>query len=145
MFEDYFNADLKQIGLFVSSITITVIIATILYWTIFGFSSWSKNINRAQDLMLAAANQNQTLCPQLQMPVNSTSLGNRNVSGQYICPQHGAVGLPDFDINGNPHCPLCGMIMTFTAAPDNRFQVNNSTVNTAIKPVAWGGGAGGAG
>ncbi|MBF0388583.1 MAG: hypothetical protein HQK71_00615 [Desulfamplus sp.] len=40
---------------------------------------------------------------------------NTSISGQYVCPVHGAVGLPQFNASGAPVCPLGDNIMQFHA------------------------------
>ena len=68
-------------------------------------------MERASDLMTAAATA----------PIGPTygaqSFGAAPAAtGQYICPRDGAVGLPNFDANGVPHCPMDGQVMRFATA-----------------------------
>lgn len=37
------------------------------------------------------------------------------VAGQFYCPQHGSIGLPVYDQNSVPYCPLCGQMMYFNS------------------------------
>jgi len=46
-------------------------------------------------------------------------------AGQYVCPLHGGVGLPNVDPNGFPTCPICGQ----------RMQFNYMSANTALQMV----------
>ena len=46
-------------------------------------------------------------------------------AGQYVCPLHGGVGLPNVDPNGFPTCPICGQ----------RMQFNYMSANTAPQMV----------
>lgn len=48
---------------------------------------------------------------------------NNPVSGQFICPTHGAVGLPVYNAAGAPVCPLGDQIMQFRSAGSNNYAV----------------------
>ncbi|MBF0202809.1 MAG: hypothetical protein HQK67_00540 [Desulfamplus sp.] len=53
---------------------------------------------------------------------NAISAQTNGVSGQYLCPVHGAVGLPQYNATGVPVCPLGDQIMQFrstTGATNN--------------------------
>jgi len=133
MIEDYLGIDLKQSGIFVGVMIATVITVTALYWFVYGFDHWNSEMQQASNLMMAAN----------VMPLNTQNIQQRpqqkTVAGQYLCPTHGAVGLPTFDQMGQPHCPICNSTMQFSGA---------STMNRqqAIQQVAWNtGGGGGAG
>lgn len=98
--------DAKRFGYFLGLVIGTAILVTVIYWAIFGFNRWEGQVLRASDLMMAA-----TVAP--VEPATNFPSG----TGQYICPQDGAVGLPGFDAAGCPHCPICGQVMGFSAAP----------------------------
>ncbi|KJR41886.1 hypothetical protein MCHI_002216, partial [Candidatus Magnetoovum chiemensis] len=44
---------------------------------------------------------------------NGISAQINSISGQYVCPVHGAIGLPQFNAAGSPVCPLGDQIMQF--------------------------------
>jgi len=48
-------------------------------------------------------------------------------AGQFVCPQHGAVGMPIYGQGGIPLCPICGQIMQLigTANPVGLAAWNN--------------------
>jgi len=134
MIEDYLGIDLKQSGIFVGIMITTVIIVTALYWFVYGFDHWNSEMQQASNLMMAANT----------MPLNQQNLQpvpqqQTYTAGQYLCPTHGAVGLPNFDQMGQPHCPICNATMQFTGAPTMNMQ-------QGFQQVAWNtGGGGGAG
>lgn len=107
--EQYLGADLRSLGLFAGLIVGAAVIVTLTYWAIFGFDRWNTNVQTASDLMMAA----------VVSPVVSTSPNGQTPSyttgmtGQFLCPTHGAVGLPNYDAAGSPRCPLCGQAMLF--------------------------------
>ena len=103
MTEGYLGISGKKLALFAGAITGAVILVTLAYWTIFGFDRWSRTLSQSAGLMLAAAPMayQGPAAPVVQCP------------GQYVCPSHGAVGLPNFDAAGVPRCPVCGQVMCF--------------------------------
>jgi hypothetical protein len=105
MLEHYLGVDTKQGGYFFGLVMGTAIFVTLIYWAIFGFDRWTGELQRSSDLMMAAA-----VAPLAQ--ANPLPSG----AGQYICPRDGAVGLPNFDVAGMPHCPVCGQVMGFHTA-----------------------------
>lgn len=143
MIEDYLHMDLKNLGYFSGLVILVAVLITMLYWFIFGFNTWKNNVQTASDLMLAAApagsptggraggqagnggfNQAAATLPMGQTPHNThqNSPGTNNpVSGQFICPTHGAVGLPVYNGAGDPVCPLGDQIMQFKSAGSNNF------------------------
>ena len=96
--ESYLGVKLESLAIFALSIAGTAVVATALYWSVFGFKHWKNEINVAGTLMTAAATS----------PVTP---GGQ--SGQYVCPVHGAVGLPRFNAAGTPQCPLGNETMQF--------------------------------
>ncbi|MBF0228356.1 MAG: hypothetical protein HQK63_01990 [Desulfamplus sp.] len=61
--------------------------------------------------------QQQVVQPQLFS--NGISAQTNGTSGQYVCPVHGAVGLPQFNAAGSPVCPLGDQIMQFHSTGAN--------------------------
>ncbi len=110
MIEEYLGIDIKKLGTFVGLVVGTAVVVTAVYCFIFGFEQWQSEVKMSAQLMTAAAT-----VPVAQMPAGTGS------AGQYICPQHGAVGLPSFDAAGSPHCPCCGQIMQFSRAQNGTF------------------------
>ncbi|MBF0451857.1 MAG: hypothetical protein HQK75_14225 [Candidatus Magnetomorum sp.] len=143
MFEDYFGLDLKKVGYFGATVVSTAVVVTVLYWFVFGFGHWAGEMQQASNLMMAA-----TVTPMTANPsgiYGGPSGQSVQSAGQYLCPIHGAVGLPRYDAVGTPHCPICGSVMQFTCAPSS---VPNAgfTQQWTTQPVAWNvGGGGGAG
>ncbi len=54
MLEEYLNIDLKRLSWFSALVILVAVLTTLLYWLIFGFDAWNKNVQIASDLMLAA-------------------------------------------------------------------------------------------
>ena len=115
--EQYFDLDVKKLGYFSGSLIGAVIVVTLIYWLVFGFDRWTGEMGRASDLMMAAATApvGQTYAAPLAAPVGRT-YATTSTAGQYLCQRDGAVGLPRFDANGVPHCPIDGQVMSFTPA-----------------------------
>ena len=109
MLKEYFGLDLGKLGYVVGLLIGATVSVTLIYWAVFGFDTWKEEAERASDLMMAAA-----VTPLTQTPAQTGG------AGQYVCPQDGAVGLPNFDATGVPHCPVCGQVMGF-----NRIQSTN--------------------
>lgn len=105
MLGQYFNLDEKGIAYFFGLVIGAVIVVTLLYWMVFGFDRWSVQMQQASDLMTAA----------VVTPIAQT-YASPGTAGQYVCPMDGAVGLPRFDANGVPHCPIDGQVMRFVPA-----------------------------
>jgi hypothetical protein len=103
--------DPKRFGYFFGLVIGTAIIVTVIYWAIFGFNKWEGQVLRASDLMMAAS-----IVP--VAPVAAAPAGPAT-AGQYVCPRDGAVGLPNLDAAGSPHCPVCGQTMGFYSASSN--------------------------
>ena len=102
MLKEYFGLDLGKLGYVFGLLIGATVSVTLIYWAIFGFDTWKEEAERASDLMMAAA-----VAPLTRTPAQTGG------AGQYICPQDGAVGLPNFDATGVPHCPVCGQVMGF--------------------------------
>lgn len=98
--EDYFGVPARSVSIFVGTIALSGLLATGIYWGIFGFGKWQSEMTVASKLMLAAATT----------PIQP---GQQGQSGQYVCPTHGAVGLPRFNAAGAAGCPVCGQPMQF--------------------------------
>ena len=105
MFKEYFNVDMEKLGYLFGLLAGAIVSVTLIYWAIFGFDTWKEETQRAADLMMAAA-----VAPITETPAQTGG------AGQYICPQDGAAGLPNFDAAGVPHCPVCGQVMGFNRA-----------------------------
>ena len=99
--ESYLGVKLESLAIFALSIVGAAVVATAVYWSVFGFKHWKNEINVAGTLMTAAA---------------TTPLVPGGQSGQYVCPVHGAVGLPRFNGAGTPLCPVGGEVMQFRCA-----------------------------
>jgi len=114
MFGLFNESDLKRFGFFAGLVLGAAVITTLIYWGIFGFSKWNRQVQTASDLMLSAA-----VSPVVQL-VQPPCLPGTQAAGQYVCSQHGAVGLPNWSAAGAPLCPICGQPMTFRQAGGNR-------------------------
>ena len=84
MLKEYFGVDLGKLGYVVGLLIGATVSVTLIYWAVFGFDTWKEEAERASDLMMAAA-----VTPLTQTPAQTGG------AGQYVCPQDGAVGLPN--------------------------------------------------
>lgn len=111
MFGLFDKTELKRYGAFFGCVLGAAVITTAIYWAVFGFGKWSRQVQTASDLMTAAA-----VVPVLQQPFTTAV---QQQAGQFVCPQHGAVGLPNWNAAGVPTCPICGQVMIFRGATVN--------------------------
>jgi hypothetical protein len=118
--------------------SVVAMVATI-YGLMYGFGNLSTSVVGASKVMVAAFNQPQPMPQQVpqyipqnapvaaqpgqqfyaqpyQQPVAAQqNIGG--VTGQFLCPQHGAVGLPNYATNGAAICPICGQPMQLNCPP----------------------------
>jgi hypothetical protein len=98
---EYHDIDAKRLGYFVGSIVTAAVAVTVIYCSLYGFRKWTGNVQQGANLMMAAS------------PAPYQTPARTAIAGQFICPAHGAVGLPVFDAAGVPRCPLCKEAMGF--------------------------------
>ena len=120
MVDTYLGIDLRRGGLLAGLVLGTAVLVTVVYASIFGFDHWRQDMRTTSQLMMAAN----------QVPVVTPAPGQM-VAGQYVCPLHGAVGLPHFDAAGVPHCPLDGQVMALKATG------NPASPQQGAQAVAW--------
>ena len=126
--EQYFGLDVKGFGYLSGLLIGATIVVTLVYWLVFGFDRWTGEMNRASNLMMAAvtAPAGQTYAAPFTAPGGQTyaapftaqggqTYAAPSTAGQYVCQRDGAVGLPRFDANGVPHCPIDGQVMSFVS------------------------------
>ncbi len=108
----YSRVSLASLSIFVGLVILMSAAVLCVYGGIYGFDSIKQQLAGASKVMLAAA-------PTQQTPVAYT-MGNPSApAGQYICLQHGAVGMPNFNQAGAPQCPLCSRFMQFNCGGMN--------------------------
>nr|ASQ41190.1 magnetosome protein Mad4 [Candidatus Magnetananas rongchenensis] len=132
MLQDYLKTKFKYLGFWAATIASSTVVTTGLYWSVFGFGHWQTEMNRAAGLMVAGAVQ--PMQQQQMQPFQQVQTGA--VSGQFVCPTHGAVGLPNYDTIGTPHCPVCGQVMNFLSTSP---QANYVPSQTGLRPAAGAG------
>ncbi|MBF0492781.1 MAG: hypothetical protein HQM15_08375 [Deltaproteobacteria bacterium] len=100
-----------KVGLWMVVIFVVVLLSTALYVAINGYDKWKGDMKTAVTYSMAAGTTTpQTLPP---VPEQKKSVVTKQ-AGQFVCPVHGATGLPDYDINGKAVCPVCGREMSAT-------------------------------
>lgn len=117
MVREYLGVDGKRLVLFTGLVIAVLITVTGIYWSLYGREQWTTKMQQGANLMVAAvptASQGQTR-------------SGMSMAGQYVCPSHGAVGLPAYDAAGVPHCPICNQAMCFNSASD-RTQPNSTVL-----------------
>ena len=108
--ETEINFTKRKVGLWLAMIFVVVILSTGIFIAVNGFGTWKGNMQTAKDYMLIAGQQTdvaQTLKP--VAVVKQVEIAKK--TGQFICPIHGASGLPDYDMNGNQTCQICNRKM----------------------------------
>ena len=126
MLKEYFGIDLKGLSYF-SGVTGTVaVVITGLYWGVFGFDTWSMQMQQASDLMAAGFVAGQTQ----PYAGNGGIAAMGGQTGQFVCSRDGAVGLPHYDVSGLPHCPVCGQTMMFNASQAGSLSPVAGTMNS---------------
>ncbi|MBF0106088.1 MAG: hypothetical protein HQM16_12265 [Deltaproteobacteria bacterium] len=116
----------RQNSVWFAAIIVGAILATtLLYWAVTATANNTKTAGPVEDNFAQAA-----LATNSQNTVQTgQGQGAFIAGGQYICPACGHTGLPHFDTNGVPHCPLCG----------NQMSVNNGTVGNQVALACPGG------
>ena len=74
--------------------------------------------------------------PTFQQQYQGNSSG---VSGQFVCPTHGAAGLPHFDAAGNPICPFGDQIMWFNSMGKSTINSTGNSMGSKNYALAAGG------
>lgn len=122
-FQAYVGIKPSALLVFAFSIAGAALVATAAYWGVFGYKHWTNEMTVAQRIMTAAATTPLQPGFQVAQPVPQAQQ-----SGQYVCPVHGAVGLPRFNTAGTPICPIGGEVMQFRS------------IAVATTPAAFAGG-----
>jgi hypothetical protein len=117
--EAYLGVKMSSLGIFAACVAGAAVVSTALYWGIFGFGHWKNEMVVAGRIMTAAANQPvaQQVAPQTPQAVPQAGLATPQ-AGQYVCPTHGAVGLPKRSATGAAACPVCGQPMQLRCLPN---------------------------
>ena len=161
MTNSYSGANIFNLSLFGGLVTVVTIIVVLIYGWMYGFNFMEQQVVGASRVLLAAhtvpqgtmnagtaafpAQPTYTFGQGLYSPAPQTGLYGYGYTqgisaepsaGQYLCPMHGAVGLPTFDSSGFPHCPLCGQCMGFNGVPANNSQmVGRNIAPNMFSPV----------
>ena len=106
MVREYLGVDGKRLAWFTGLVIAALITVTGIYWFLYGRVKWTTKMQQGANLMMAVA-------PAMSQGQTGSGI---STAGQYVCPQHGAVGLPVFDTAGSPHCPVCNQVMCFNVA-----------------------------
>ena len=134
MFEQYIGCSIWRLLAYAGVMASAAVLTTVLYVQLYGFDKWKGDMITANDLMLAGTllplgeTEPQQAQPQMfnpqQMPMQMhhqqqapqmqhQQQQNGMAAGQFLCPQHGPVGMPIFSQAGTAHCPLCTQPMLF--------------------------------
>lgn len=132
MAKGQYKITLKIGGQFIGLVIAAVIHVILLFGFIYGFDTLFREVRGGAQAMTAAMTQPLTpMCPQpgqmfmqhgmrlgpAAFAANPYAMraypqgGRMPACGQYLCPQHGAVGIPGTDASGLPRCPMCGQCM----------------------------------
>jgi hypothetical protein len=162
MLDEYSGANVFNLSLFAGLVIVTSIVVILIYGWLYGFNFMEQQVVGASRVMLAAHTApqgaaNAGIAPFPMQPAYTYGQGLLNPApqsglygygytqrvttgpsaGQYLCPVHGAVGLPNFDTNGIPHCPICGQYMGFNCMSVNSApqMVGGNTGPNLFNPI----------
>lgn len=163
MSNDYSGANAFNLSLFTGLVVGTSIIVILIYGALYGFNYLGREVTGASRVLVAAYNtpQGNVNARAAAVPVQpgyytygqgiygttpqtgqygygyTQGIAARSTSGQYVCPVHGGVGLPNFDASGYPYCPICGQCMRFNCMAYNSTPqtVGGGTVPNLFAPV----------
>ena len=127
MTKRHYDFGVKPLALFAGLIIATTACVSLIYGGLYGFNFMSQELSGAARVMTAAAIQSipqgvnqmgggQGMLHQQPMGGGQGFNNQGQGSGQYVCPQHGAVGTPTFGANGVALCPIDGQPMQFYPA-----------------------------
>jgi len=105
VFQTYMGVTPRALAVFAVSLAGAALVSTAVYWAVFGVQHWNNEMTVAGRIMTAAATT----------PLYPAQPMQQQQSGQYLCPTHGAVGLPLVNAAGAAVCPICGSPMQFRA------------------------------
>jgi len=138
MSNGYSGVNAFNLSLFAGLVVGTSIIVILIYGAMYGFNYLGQQVTGSGRVLLAAHNtpQGNVNARAAAVPVQpgyiygqgvygtapqtgqygygyNQGIAARSTAGQYVCPVHGGVGLPNFDASGYPYCPMCGQCMRF--------------------------------
>ena len=116
--EEYLGFSAGKIMIFCGLVLGVVVIVTGIYVAIFGFDNWKSSMQQAGSMMLAnfdpvpAPGTGVVITPQVAVPpVAQVAPAAPVAATQFVCPNCGAAGLPNWSLTGAPLCPNCGAVM----------------------------------
>jgi hypothetical protein len=122
---DYFGVGGRPIVLFLALVIGTVAVVTIIYGSIFGFDTWSNNMQQAGSLMLSNSGTPATQPSELAGPTAPAIIPAAATVGgsQLVCPNCGGVALPRWSAQGRPLCPNCGGAVNLSGVQANKAKL----------------------
>jgi type IV secretory pathway TrbD component len=133
LLHDYMGIDRRTLLIFTALVVGVTVVVTGIYVAIFGFDTWTTNMERAGSMMVAnfdprVNGQGQDI-PDIPDPrVRAPAMAPANLdvppwgvntrpvaappAAQFVCPKCGAVGLPAWSQAGAPLCPYCRGVMS---------------------------------
>jgi hypothetical protein len=142
----YSRANIFNLSLFAGLVAGTGIIVALIYGALYGFNYMGQEVVGASRVLVAAYNTppgNMNVAGAFSPPMQpgypygqgavygtAPQTGQYGygypqavtagpAAGQYVCPLHGGVGLPNVDPRGFPTCPICGQCMRFNCMSAN--------------------------
>jgi hypothetical protein len=157
---EYLHTEPRKLFYLSAAFVGVLVVVTIPYVLLVGFDKWANNMTEASHMIWASytpAAANLTVPP---APAISTApslvpapywmariedvvplVPLPKAGRQYVCTNCGALGLPIWSSNGQPHCPYCQGLMTL-APLDLREDVTFAPVytpaNTPTIGTLWG-------
>lgn len=123
--KDYLGVGGRPIVLFLALVIGTTAVVTCIYGAIFGFDTWSNNMQQAGSLVLSDFNTPATQPGTIAGPTgHGINPAGATVGGSQLnCPNCGPVALPQWTPHGTPLCPACGAPLSLGGASGNKAKL----------------------
>lgn len=131
LLNNYLGLDGRTLITFGTLVGGVFVVVTGIYVAIFGFESWTRDMQQAGNMMVAGFNTAAGGVAPVQVFQPPQPSGQRPETGragaapaaQFVCPNCGAVGLPRWSNTGTPVCPNCGGVMAVAGRAGNPVQL----------------------
>ena len=111
LLREYLGFGGRSLVIFLAATVGTVAVVTCIYTSIFGYESWSNNMEQAGSLMLSGMDA--PVADPAAPPTGGAQAVPAATTGgcQLQCPSCGVVDFPIWSTTGDPMCPKCGVLL----------------------------------
>jgi len=111
--KEYFGFDARSLAIFFGLVVGVIVVVTGIYVAVFGFKSWSTNMEQAGTLLLTGtgAPVGAPVAGAGQLGTPNYAAGTVPTATQYRCPNCGGMCAPLREQVGTPYCPGCNTPM----------------------------------